>query len=314
MDREETNTMRLKRVLIIFLSILNCRFSIGYAEHLFEAGVHGGLSGWSAQPIYVSKQLGFNGGAQLYYNYLSPRVIGFRTGLSLDCHTAGFGKTNYEDHYTAIDVENQRMEIDYTIGKLSERYTLWSVGLPLQLALSKKDILFLIGARAVFPLTNSWKQTVNSAALSVYYPDYDNRIYESYPLAASRDFAMTNTGKLNLPKVQWWFATELNYIIPLNNRSRTHRSYIIVGAYFDYCFSKHSPTHSDAESLIMLTDTRDGFPLQRILTPIMEANRQNRQLINQCAFFDVGLKISYAISPYNASRHSSSSCHCLPVW
>lgn len=282
-----------------------------HAEHLFEMGVHGGIAGMSSQPVYVKKQVGFNGGAQLYYNYLSLYVIGFRTGLTLDCHNAGFGKTNYEDHYSTIDVENQQMDIDYTIGNLSERYTTWSVGVPLQLALSKKNILFLAGAKAVFPLTANWNQTLKNASLSVYYPDYDNRVYESYPLAASRNFEMNQNGKINLPKVQWWLSMELSYIIPLNTWSNRSHSYLIVGAYFDYCFSKYTPSQSDAISLLMLTDTRDGFPLQRLLTPVMEANRQGRKLVQDGALFDVGIKISYALAPYNPHRRSSHSCNCL---
>ena len=298
--------MRRTILSIVFLLPL-----MAHAEHLFEMGVHGGIAGLSSQPIYVDKRVGFNGGAQLYYNYLSPYVVGFRTGITLDIHNAGFGKTNYEDHYSTIDVENEQMDIDYTIGHLSERYTTWSVGVPLQLALSKKNILFLAGVKAVFPLSTTWKQKVENAALSVYFPAYNNRVEESYPLAASQDFTMFQNGKLNLPKVQWWLAMELSYVLPLHTWSRSSHSYIIVGAYFDYCFTKYAPSQSLTESLIMLTDTRDGFPLQRILTPIMEANRKGRKLVTDGSLFDVGIKISYVISPYNPHRRSSHSCNCL---
>ena len=60
----------------------------------------------------------------------------------------------------------------------------------------------------------------------------------------------------------------------------------------------------------MLTDTRDGFPLQRMLTPVMNGTRQGRELVSDCTLFDVGIKISYAISPYDAHR-KTNSCHCL---
>ena len=67
------------------------------AEHVFEAGVHGGVAGWNAQSNYVSPRVGFHGGAQIYYTYFSPRIIGFRTGATFDYHQPGFGKLNYED-------------------------------------------------------------------------------------------------------------------------------------------------------------------------------------------------------------------------
>lgn len=306
--------MRQKRLYIAFLALFIVLLSPCHAEHLFEMGVHGGLAGWSSQTVYVSSPIGPHGGAQLYYNYLSPRVIGFRTGLTLDYHRPGFAKTNYEDHYATIDVENQHMEIDYTITHLTERYDLWSVGIPLQLAFAKNNVLFLLGAKVTLPISATWHQTVEHAALSVNYPDYDNRVYESYPLAASRDFSMSQSGQLQLPKPQWWFTTELSYVIPLSRWARNYRSYLIVGAYFDYCLPAYQPTHSEAESLIMLTDTRDGFPLQRILTPVMEANRQGRQLVPRCALFDVGIKISYALSPYNVFHRRSYPCHCINEW
>ena len=205
MDGEETDTMRRLLYILMVLPMMV------HAEHLFEMGIHGGVAGWSSKMVYVNKQVGFQGGAQVYYTYLSPYVIGFRTGLSLDCHQAGFAKTNYEDQYTTIDFDNQRMEIDYTIGRLTERYISWSVGVPLQVAFSYDRFLFYVGAKAVFPMSTAWKQKVTNAALSVYYPDYNNRVEESFPLAASRDFTMTNSGKTDLPKVQWWLATELSY-------------------------------------------------------------------------------------------------------
>ena len=299
----------------LMLSIVLILPLLAHAEHLFEMGVHGGVTAWSSQPVYVQSQMGLNGGAHLYYNYLSPYVIGFRIGLSCDYHQAGFRKINYEDHYSTIDVENQQMEVDYLIGNLSERYTTWSIGVPVQLAFSAKNVLFLAGIKAAFPLTNSWKQSAENAALSVFYPAYGNRVYEAYPLAASRNFAMYNEGRLALPKVLWWATAELSYKIPINKNSRTHNSYIVVGVYGDYCLSKFTPARSDAVSMIMLTDTRDGFPLQRIFTPVMEANRQGQKLVSQMALFDVGIKISYAISPYDASSQPKTTpCRCLGVW
>ena len=310
MDRKEIDSMRRLMLSIVLILPL-----LAHAEHLFEMGVHGGVTAWSSQPVYVQSQMGLNGGAHLYYNYLSPYVIGFRIGLSCDYHQAGFRKINYEDHYSTIDVENQQMEVDYLIGNLSERYTTWSIGVPVQLAFSAKNVLFLAGIKAAFPFTNSWKQSAENAALSVFYPAYGNRVYEAYPLAASRNFAMYNEGRLALPKVLWCATAELSYKIPINKNSRTHNSYIVVGVYGDYCLSKYTPARSDAVSMIMLTDTRDGFPLQRIFTPVMEANRQGQKLVSQMALFDVGIKISYAISPYDASSlPKTTPCRCLGVW
>ena len=41
-------------------------------------------------------------------------------------------------------------------------------------------------------------------------------------------------------------------------------------------------------------------------------HRQGEALVNKCSLFDVGIKIAYAISPYNPNSNHSSHCHCLP--
>ena len=299
----------MKRLLFSIVLIL-CGLGLR-AQSTFELGLHGGVAGWNSRHTYISMQPGANVGLHAAYGYYSQHVIGFRIGVTADMHRAGWSKTDYTDTYTTIDVESQTMQIDYTIGSLHEMYTTWSVGIPVQIALKWKNVGFYLGPKVVFPISCSWTEKAQNASLSVYYPDYNNRVYDSYPLAASQDFAMTNEGKLQLPKIQWWLATELNYTIPLNSWARNYRSYLIVGVYFDYCLTKYKPSQSYTESLIMLTDTRDGFPLQRILTPIIEANRQGRKLVTNGSLFDVGIKISYAISPYNPHRRSSHSCNCL---
>lgn len=298
----------MRRTLAILLLSLSV---IAHAQHQFEAGVHGGVAGWSADKSYVNSSMGVHAGAHIYYNYLSPYVIGFRTGVTIDCHNAGFGKNGYEDTYSTTDVDGEPMDIIYSVSSLRERYTLWSAAVPLQLAWSYDRFTLYTGAKAVFPLSGSRRQTVSHAALSVYYPNYDNRIDESYPLGASQDFDMNAAGRFEQPKVQWWLALELSYSIPLRIWSRKSRPYVIVGAYFDYGLSNILPDNNKAPSLIMLTDTRDGLPLQRTLTPVMNANRHGSPLVMRCSLFDAGVKVSYAISSYTPpKRKVSSRCNC----
>lgn len=67
----------------------------------------------------------------------------------------GFGKVNYEDSYSTIDVDNEQMDISYSIGNLRERYTYWSVGVPVQLAWNYDRFTLYTGVKAVLPLTCS---------------------------------------------------------------------------------------------------------------------------------------------------------------
>ena len=282
------------------------------AEHLFEVGFRSGLAGFDAQCRYVSPMPDLHAGLQLSYSYQSSHVIGFRVAATIDRHNAGFGKAGYADTYSVIDVEDELMQVDYSIGRLREMHTTWSVGVPLQLALSKNHVAFFLGPKIVLPFQSTWTETAQNAALSVYYPKYDNRIYNSYPLAASPSFLETQRGTQALPKIQYWIAAELSYDILVYTGRRT-KSYLSLGVYLDYCASSVSADPSDRISLLMLSDTRDGFPLQRLMTPVVSAFRQNLRLVTSYHPFDVGVKISYRLAPYNPHREAFRSCHCYGI-
>lgn len=313
------------RRVVWFISLL-CMPFMANAQHFFELGIRGGMAGWNARTYYVNAVPNLHVGLELAYHYVSPQVVGFRTAITLDRHQASFAKHDYTDSYQIIDLDNQLMQIDYTIGSLQEQYVFWSVGIPLQLTFTWDNISLSVGPKIVFPLQASWHETAKQAALSVYYPDYDNRIYDSYPLAASQDFSMQQKGSLSMPKIQWWLASELTYNLPLNSIHNTshiihHTSYLTFGVYVDYAFSDVPFELNDTKSLIMLTDTRDGFPLQRILSPVLTSSHSSSTvhsalstlyspLITRCSLFDVGIKVAYTFSPYNPSRSSARKCHC----
>ena len=294
------------------LTGLVCLPLIAQAQHIFETGLRVGMADWYAKTNYVKVLPDGHAGVELAYAYHSPKVVGVRIGVTADLHRAAFGKRNYEDMYETTDVEEQTMQVESYLDNLRETYSFWSVGIPVQLSLSWENLSFSVGPKVVFPIANSWKEKVYEySALYVYYPDQDNRVYESYPLAATRNFSMQKEGELKLPIVQWWLSSELTYSFPVGS-SRRIQSFVTIGAYFDWSFSNTPISHSEAKSLVMLTDIRDGFPLERVLTPVLEGNRQGEALVNKCSLFDVGIKIAYAISPYNPNSNHSSHCHCLP--
>ena len=283
------------------------------AEHLFEVGLRAGMANYNAQCHYVSPVPGLHGGMQISYAFHGSHIVGLRVAATVDRSQAGYSKTDYTDTYSVIDVENDPMQVDYSIGHLRESYTTWSVGIPVQLALTKKHFYLYCGPKIAFPLHCRWSETAENAALSVYYPLQDNRVYNSYPLAASPSFREAQNGTIqSLPKVQYWLATELGYDIRIHSGKRA-KSYLSVGVYFDYCFSKISADQLERMSLIMLSDTRDGFPLHRILTPVVAARRQGIRLVSSRNPFDFGIKISYRIAPYNPYGHAAYPCRCYGV-
>ena len=292
--------------------IIACLFVplAAHAEHLFEVGLRAGMAGNNAQCHYVSPVSGIHGGVLLSYAYHSPYVVGVRVAATVDRSQAGFSKIDYTDSYSVIDVENEEMQVDYTIGRLDERYTTWSVGIPVQLAIARKNFYLYCGPKMVFPVQSQWSETAENAALSVYYPLQDNRVYDSYPLAASPSFREAQNGSMQqAPKVQFWLAAELGYDIRIHTGARTI-SYLSIGVYADYCFSSMAAEPSERISLIMLSDTREGFPLHRILTPVVAAQRQGIRLVSSWNPFDFGVKFSYRIAPYHSLKRTVYPCRC----
>lgn len=299
---------RFELILLLAVSLA------AHAEHLFEAGLRAGLAGYSRQCHYVSPVPGLHGGVQISYAYHSPYIVGFRIAATVERGQAGYCKLHYTDSYSVIDVEDEVMQVDYSIGHLHERYTSWSIGIPVQLALSRNQFYLYVGPKIVFPFLGQWSETAENAELSVYYPQQDNRVYESYPLAASRSFREAQGGSFQAsPKVQFRLAAELGYDIRIHTGRRTI-SYLSVGVYADYSLSQISANALERISLIMLSDTREGFPLHRILTPVVAAQRQGTRLVSSRRPFDLGIKISYRIAPYKQRPQVGYPCRCYGEW
>lgn len=306
MDGKTNDTMN-KRVLLTGILLLPM---LMHAEHLIEAGAKFGLSGYDAQCTYVTPKSDIHAGLMLSYAYHSPFVAAFRAGVTAERHQVGFSKSNYTDSYTVTDVEGDPMQVDYTIGRLREDYTTWSIGFPLQVGVSYKHVNVYVGPKIVIPFSVSWKETAENASLSVYYPLQDNRVYESYPLAASRSFNEYQSGVHGNPVVQCWLSAELSYDIVLFT-SRRYRSYLSIGIYADYSFTREKDAASDFISLLMLSDTRDGFPLHRMMVPVVSAFRQGERLVSSRKPFDVGIKVSYRLAPYDSTKKNAEFCRCI---
>ena len=135
-------------------------------------------------------------------------------------------------------------------------------------------------------------------------------MYESFPLAASRSFKEVQNGTHNVQKIQWWLAAELCYDIPVYTAQHS-KSYLSVGIYADFSLSRETDPVADRSSLMMLSDTRDGFPLHRELTSVVTALRQEERLVSSRNLFDVGLKLSYRIAPYNPLKRNAKACNCI---
>ena len=296
-----------KSLLILFL--VSC--SLLHARSYLDAGVRGGLAGLTYDCDYGGMLPGYHVAADVGYLYKSPYWIACRVGATFEASSSTYRKTDYEDQYTTIDVEEQTMQVQYTIGTLRERHSSYAVSFPAQIGFHIDRFTFLVGPRFTLPLGGKWKQTAADAALTVYYPRYDNLVEESYPLAASRNFDMEQRGDMTLPKWQCSLSGELTYDFLVASSYGKAESFLSVGVYFDAGLTT-APTYPDKDrwGILHLTDTRDGFPLSRIMTPVLEAWREEHPLVAKYGNFAVGIKVAYRLTSAPQQRRTHHGCNC----
>lgn len=299
----------MKKLIAILFLLLST--STLHARHFLEVGARVGLSGLTYQTDYGSTMPGYHAAIDVGYLYKSPYWIAFRLGASIEAGSSSYRKSDYEDSYSVTDVENEEMTIQYNIGVLRERHYSYSASFPVQIGFHIQRFTFLVGPRITLPLSGSYKQTASDAALAVYYPKYDNLVEESYPLAASRSFEMENKGDLRLPTWQCALTGELTYDFLISSQYGKSESFISVGVYFDAGLTS-APTYpdSDRNGILRVSDTRDGFPLSRIMTPVLEAWREEKPLVAKFGNFDVGFKVAYHLTSAPRQKRRVHGCNC----
>ena len=297
-----------KLVVILFLLLA---LVPSYARHFLEVGARVGLAGLTYQTDYGSTIPGYHAAMDVGYLYKSPYWLAFRVGATVETASSSYRKAHYEDAYTVTDVENETMTVQYNIGVLRERHYSYTVSFPLQLGFHIQRFTFLVGPRITLPLYASYKQTVSDAALSIYYPKYNNLVEESYPMAASRSFGMEGKGDIKLPTYQWSLAGELTYDFLISSQYGKAEHFISVGLYFDagLTYSATYPNY-DRYGILRLTDTRDGFPLTRYMTPVLEAWREEKPLVAKFGSFDVGVKVAYRLTSAPRQKRTAHGCNC----
>ena len=122
---------------------------------------------------------------------------------------------------------------------------------------------------------------------------------------------MENKGDLPLPKWQCSLAGELTYDFLIASQYGKAESFISVGVYFDAGLTS-APTYPDADrhGILYLTDTRDGFPLSRIMTPVLQAWREETPLVAKFGNFAVGFKVAYRLTSAPRQKRTVHGCNC----
>jgi len=299
----------IKKWLICLLLLVGTMLQ---ARSYLDVGARIGLGGLAYDCSYGGTMPGYHAAFDIGYLYKSPYWIAFRFGATIEAASSSYRKSHYEDNYTVTDVENEEMNVRYNIGVLRERHSWYDVSFPVQVGFHIDHFTFLVGPRFTLPLNGSWKETATDAALAVYYPKYNNLVEESYPLAASKSFAMEQAGDLVLRSWDCSLSGELTYDFLIHSQYGKAESFISVGVYFDagLMTTDHRPTTNEHYGILHLTDTRDGFPLTRIMTPVLSAWREEAPLVAKYSTFSVGFKVAYHLTSAPRQRRVHKGCNC----
>ena len=165
----------MKRLLLAILLISPCVLD---ARSYFDAGLRAGLNGLIYDCEYGGTSPGYHVAADIGYLYKSPYWVAFRVGASIEAASSSYRKTDYEDQYTTIDIDNEKMRVQYTIGTLRERHQTYSVSFPLQVGFNIQQFTFLIGCGRMASFHAGGLNALGAEIVGVY--DIDTVKAESF--------------------------------------------------------------------------------------------------------------------------------------
>lgn len=257
-------------------------------ENIFEFAAQGGVSGllYKSDGGYMAPS--FNTGASFNYIYRSPYHVGIRVGLGAEGSQSKFAAKDFHDAYMATDLDNDPIEVRYTIDRVEEKHTSVYFSVPVQFAVFAKNLSFYIGPKVSLPLISWSRQSMYNSALEVYYPQYNAIVNNSVALTAGnveKQFLNADDVKY-MPKVWIMLSADLVYDIKIDK----YHSFGI-GLYADYALNRAKVTATDNLSLQYISDMHQQFPVTRQVESAMKANYQGNPLIESFGYFSAGLKL-----------------------
>lgn len=304
----------MKRALILCLVAAAAAAQAAYRPsqpkllHQMELSLRGGISGLTYRSDYGGLEPGGNAGFDLAY-ILMGEYVGLRIGASLDYSVSKYVASGYADGYSAVNKQGSPFDMSYKM-MLSEAHRQTYVSVPLQLGFGVGDWRLFIGPEVRYCLSARYKQSLENAAVDVYYPEYDVTIHEALVYATASQGHEQRGAIGDFQKLWYGLAAETDYQFELP-RSENR---ISVGAYLHYGFNSFSVAPTDNMTLFWLTDTRDGLPVSREFTPALCANHHlsgGNQLISSFRYFDCGVKVSFLLTR-SSSSHSIRRCKVCP--
>ncbi len=292
----------MKRIVCIMCAVLtfSCAFAQTDSEqkqdasaakpqstlrHYLEISGNAGVTSFVGNPTQGYFAPSYNAGLGFYYIMRSMKAhVGLRTGLSAQTSENRFMADNYTDTYATEDLNNNPMDVTYTLRTVDEKINQVYFTIPLQFSAFGNNFNFHIGPQISIPLFDYTRQNIYNGTLSCSThpndPNYSSGMIERQELTVKNDKV--------LPKVWIMLASEISYDVVFAERFALN-----FGIYADYALNSFSVETSNQPSLLTLQETQTGSGvLTRTTTSALRAQYKNQPLIDKFGYFSAGLKIA----------------------
>ncbi|HHT60918.1 MAG: hypothetical protein QM280_02700 [Bacteroidota bacterium] len=261
--------------------------------HYFQISAHGGLSGLTYQSDFGKMNPKANGALGIAYMFYIHGIAGLKLGANVAYSGSQFKAINYHDKYRVVDVEEDKMDVYYTADEITERHHQLLLEIPFQLALRFDPITIDLGPKFSIPLLKKYREQLYGVDLCAYYPAYDVEVDKALALAAGKYLKSGIDGTIDKFPALWIsLSTNVAYTIPLKSGNE-----LGVGVYADYALKGYLSQRTRNLSLVTITDTHDGIPVERLVESVLRANHalSGKQVVPKYSYFCTGLKLTYNI-------------------
>lgn len=265
--------------------------SIAYChENRFGLGLRGGVNTLLYRAQTGGSMPREHIGLDLEYAFLSDAYVGFRLGLAADYSASQFRAVPYADQYRCIDVENDEMDVAYTMSRLTEDHLQLYASLPVQLAFAYEQWTLFVGPKFMLPLYMHRQTRAYNVDLQCTYPIYESTVDDALALRAGVVSLHQSASRETLhPRLWYALSIETGWDIYRATRRRTPFG-VTLSLFADIGLNAYDVPKTANLSLITLTDTRDGIPVNRVMESVLRTNQGSAALVWQYRYFTCGIK------------------------
>lgn len=297
----------------------------GWAEHIAEVGVRGGVSGLTYRSDYGRMTPGLNAGADLMYTYMSAVGVGVRLGLSYDFSTSRFSASEYEDvfsHECPLGPATYD-QVKYSIASFADKHQQMYVSVPVELAFRYNKWLLYVGPKLMLPISMKYDATAKDADLSMHMTLPNQWIGESYSGGGVATLGAIKQDEKQSGDIKsrpiFWAAVRLEtgYEIEVD-----YRNSIVLSVYGEYGVNPATVKKTDNLSVLSIVDnpnftgdaTSSEYIHHRVLTSALNANSQGNQLVSAYNYFSAGVRVAWMFH-WGEKRVAKkySICHCTDL-